>query len=325
MRRSGNNSSSARAGGPGLGAGQAMARAAKIAEGQRGLATRGQLREAGFSRGAIDRATRAGWLRRLHRGVYQVGPLVAPGARELAAVLACGPVSAVSHASAAVLHALLKDRGGHSPVDMKVAGGDRGRMPGIRPHRVVAIDPEDVMSLDGIPVITPLRTVVDLAASAARGEEPVGVVERVVARAEHRGLVTLAALAVALADLRGRPGVAILRAILDLPGGPAFTRSKAEEALLTLIREARLPAPEVNVRLLGFEVDFLWRGARVVVEVDGYAYHASRASFHSDRQRDSRLATAGYRVIRLTWNDITKDRLHTIALLSQAIRPFQLG
>lgn len=70
--------------------------------------------------------------------------------------------------------------------------------------------------------------------------------------------------------------------------------------LLDIVRCARLPRPELNVRMLGHEIDFLWRAERVVAEVDGYAFHASAHSFASDRRRDAELTASGYRVLRFT-------------------------
>jgi very-short-patch-repair endonuclease len=294
-----------------------MAAAMEVAERQLGLITRAQLHAAGFSGGAIDRATASGWLRRVHRGVYRVGPVVAPHSRELAAVLASGP-AAVSHVSAAALRGLLPNRGG-GPVDVKVVGGDRGRVPGIRPHRVAAFGPGEVTMVGVIPVTNPLQTLLDLANLAALGRERVGVVERAVARADRVGLVSLAALAEAVEALCGRAGSGLLRAVLRLPGGPAFTRSAAEEALLALIREAGLPPPAVNASILGFEVDFLWPNHRLVVEVDGFAFHASRASFLADHRRDARLMAAGFRVLRLTWDDVAYDREGTKRLLTRVL------
>jgi predicted transcriptional regulator of viral defense system len=75
---------------------------AKTAGRQHGVATAGQLHAAGFDNAAIKRRCRAGRLHRLHRGVYLVGHAVAPeGAAEVAAVLACGPGTVISHRSAA--------------------------------------------------------------------------------------------------------------------------------------------------------------------------------------------------------------------------------
>jgi len=114
-------------------------------------------------------------------------------------------------------------------------------------------------------------------------------------------------------------GAPLLRQLLNDEGAPAFTRSEAEEKLLDITRTARLPRPELNVNVLGHQVDFLWRSARVVVEVDGYAFHASARSFAADRRRDAELTAAGYRVLRFTWADVTDGCLASVVRLAQAL------
>ena len=73
------------------------------------------------------------------------------------------------------------------------------------------------------------------------------------------------------------------------------------------------------MRIGRHEVDFLWSPQRLVVEVDGFAYHASRAAFERDRLRDAELQAAGYRVIRVTWRQIERRREALIARLAQAL------
>ena len=114
-----------------------------------------------------------------------------------------------------------------------------------------------------------------------------------------------------------RGGTRALRAQLDTR--PALTRSEAEERLLALIRAAGLRPPQTNARLGRFEVDFLWRAHRVIIEVDGYAYHADRITFEADRRRDAELAAAGFTVIRVTWRQIVDRPAETIARIAQAL------
>jgi very-short-patch-repair endonuclease len=99
---------------------------------------------------------------------------------------------------------------------------------------------------------------------------------------------------------------------------PRLTRSEAERRLLELIRAARLPEPETNVRVAGHEVDFLWREYGLAVEVDGYAFHSSRAAFERDRRRDAELYAHGIVVIRVTWTRIADEPAVMIALLARA-------
>ena len=107
--------------------------------------------------------------------------------------------------------------------------------------------------------------------------------------------------------------------MLSREAGPAFTRSEAEERLLRLIRKARLPEPECNVRIAGHEVDFLWRSSGLVVEVDGYAFHGSRAAFERDRRRDADLQAAGLTVARLTWRRLVDEPEAVVAQLARAV------
>ena len=108
-------------------------------------------------------------------------------------------------------------------------------------------------------------------------------------------------LTVLLTRYPKRRGSGTIRTLLTDPSSGVFTRSQAEEKLLELVRAAGLPKPEMNVMLHGYEVDCLWRDARLVVEVDGYAFHGSHRAFVHDRRRDSVIIAAGMRVLRLTW------------------------
>jgi very-short-patch-repair endonuclease len=114
--------------------------------------------------------------------------------------------------------------------------------------------------------------------------------------------------------------LAALRPLLDANATPSLTRSQAEERFLGLIRNAGLPPPESNVVIENLEVDFLWRDARLIVEVDGFAFHSSRTAFERDRARDAVLAAAGYRVVRVTWRQIVDQPEAVIARLAAALR-----
>jgi very-short-patch-repair endonuclease len=88
------------------------------------------------------------------------------------------------------------------------------------------------------------------------------------------------------------------RTLADLGWGPERTRSDLERLFLRICREHGIPTPEVNVRIGPYEVDFLWRAERLVVEVDGYAYHSDRHAFRADRARDRELNRRGLTVVR---------------------------
>jgi len=279
-----------------------------------GLAARAQLLAHGLSRQAVDRMVSTGRLVVVRRGLYQVGPLPAGHAREAAAVLGCGAEARVSHASAAVLQELLDPARARQPVEVTMPRRRRRRMDGVRIHRVRVLLPDEVTVIDGIPVTTPARTLLDIGETLTSRE-----VEQALARALRRRLVTIEQLRRTVERHPRHRGAPLVRRLLDAGDGPAFTRSEAEEKLLELVRKARLSAPEVNVKLLGHEVDFLWQSARVVAEVDGYEFHASERSFAADRRRDAELAAAGYRVLRFTWADLHEGSWATMVRLAQAL------
>jgi very-short-patch-repair endonuclease len=116
-----------------------------------------------------------------------------------------------------------------------------------------------------------------------------------------------------------RSGTALLRALLAEEKPLAWTRSEAEKRFLKLIEEARLPRPQGNVRVEGHQVDFVWRAQRIVVEVDGFAFHSSRPRFENDRRRDGILTAAGFRVIRVTWRQMEHEPIATLVRVGQAL------
>lgn len=282
---------------------------------QHGVVTRAQLLEGGLTRRKVERRVQGKRLRPLHRGVYLAGPVAPPRAREMAALLSCGTGAVISHRSAAVLWRLLPDRGERQPVDVTTPGADRGRRAGIRGHRSSVLPAEEVTVAQGIGVTAPARTLLDLASGVSGGDVSQRELEQALARAERQQLVEEEELRSVIVRHPSGRGTLVLRRMLQSIQ-PALTRSEAEESFLALVRKATLPAPEVNVVVGRHEVDFLWRSRGVAVEVDGFAFHSSRARFEADRRRDAQLAADGIQVIRVTWRQITDEREAMIARLA---------
>lgn len=286
--------------------------ASNIAAGQHGVVARTQLLAAGATPRRIQLRVESGRFRPLHRGVYLVGSVVPPRAIPLAACLACGPGTVISHRSAAVLWGLVAAETGDRVVDVTTPG-HRRRRPGVRVHRSRTLPRAEKTRLDGVPVTTVPRTLLDLSVLASAR-----TIERAVAEALARGLTTEARLADCLRRHARLPGSARLGAVLDL-GPPALTRSEAEERFLALVRRADMPRPRVNARIGTYEVDFHWPAARLVVEVDGYGPHHSRRAFERDRRRDATLVARGYSVIRVTWREMTDQPEKVVFRLGQAL------
>ena len=216
----------------------------------------------------------------------------------MAAALACGAGAVLSHSSAAAAWDLRRLGGGA----IHVTAGRAGRVghEGIRIHRRATLEPDETTSHRGIPITTPVRTLIDLAATL--NGRPL---EQALDRAEQLRLLDFADLAKRIQP--GRPGSPSLQAVLSrYTAGTTLTRSELEERFLRLCDAHGLPRPGTNTRIEGVEVDFVWRNARLIVEVDGYAYHRSPSAFEADRERDVVLALAGWQVLRFTWAQITE-------------------
>ena len=218
----------------------------------------------------------------------------------MAAVMAGGRDAVLSHASAAAAWELRPASGAAIHVTVPRSTG-RERRAGIRVHRSTRLEPAETTTVRAIPVTGAVRTIIDLAAKL-EGRP----LEHVLDLADQRRLVDFAELRRRLADHSGRPGSPSLQAVLSLyTAGSTVTRSEMEERFLGLCDSYGVRRPEVNTRIEGEEVDFAWRDARLIVEVDGYAYHRSPSAFETDRERDVVLAVAGWQVLRFTWTQLT--------------------
>lgn len=292
---------------------------ADLASRQFGVVARGQLAAAGLQSGAIDRRIAAGLLVPLHRGVYAVGhTAIQREGRWIAAVLACGPGSALSHRSAANAVDVRKAE----PPFVEVTsphGRGRGRR-GIVVHRG-QLTADDVVLLRGIiPITTLARTFLDVAEVDSPRE-----LEHQLDRAVQLRRYDGRALDAVISSARGRRGVRPLSAALErLRPEAGATRSWLERLMLMLAADSRIPQPEVNVWLAGQEVDLLWRDAQLVVELDSHAFHTSPTAFEKDRKRDVELRALGYTVYRFTWRQVTREPRWVADHVARALAPAAL-
>jgi very-short-patch-repair endonuclease len=283
-----------------------------VADFQLGLITKPQLHVAGVRRGSVEWRLATGTLHRRHRGVYLVGhPVAAPGADELAAVLAVGTLTFVSHRSAMALLGLPAAQSGE--VELTVVGRNCRSRDGLRVHRVDTLHPDDRSQRRGIPITAPARTLIDYASTTGTNEA-----ERAIAEAFALNLVTEPQLLAAIDRAPHRAGVAAVRAILGQPRGPKRTRSGGERAMLRLIRAAGLPEPRTNYPVAGFNADFCWPEARLIVEVDGHNFHSDRRTIERDHRRDVVHKDAGYEVIRFTGRQRDDEPLYVVAVIARA-------
>lgn len=176
-----------------------------------------------------------------------------------------GPAPSSRRSAAALWGLRPADRG---RVDVS-ASGRRGRgLDGIDAHRGSGLCLGDTTVSSDIPCTTPSRTLLDLAVVV----DHAGLL-RAIDRAEGLRIFDGTELQGAIRRGVGHPGIRALRAALAACADPALTRSQVEERFLALCETAGIARPRVNaiVEVDGgsIEVDFLWRGARLVVETDG--------------------------------------------------------
>jgi very-short-patch-repair endonuclease len=284
-----------------------------LAARQYGVVSRTQLLDMGVGADQVAARVRRHRLRPLQRGVYLVGPLVVPRTHPMSALLCFGESATVSHWSAAALWQVMEQAAESAAVDVVIPPGERRRRPGVRIHRI-ELQRDEVTELDGIRITTPARTLYDLAGSIGGRD-----LEQAVAEALVRRLTDRSGIAELVKRYGHRPAARRLMALVSADQGPALTRSAAEEALLALIRRGQLPRPEMNVRVHGHEVDLYWRAARLVAEMDGFAFHGSRRRFEADRRRDAELAANGPRVMRVTWRQLENEPEALLVRLAQAL------
>jgi hypothetical protein len=292
-------------------------RVAELAADQWGVLSLDELRACGLTRDAVGVRVRNGRLHRRHVGVYAVGhPGLPLEGQFMAAVKACGPGAVLSHFSAAALLGLVRweDR---SPEVTVTSSGTRLQR-GLRVHRTGALHVDDVTRRRGIPVTSPARTLLDLAAVL-----PYSALRRAVRQAQSLRLVSLRRLTETLIRLGPRRGTRKLRRVLATGYQP--TRSVLEDVVLDLLVTGGLAAPDVNVPLFiaGRRVvpDFRWPEQRLILEADGAAWHDHKLAREDDAERQALLEAHGERVLRVTWQQAMTRRSQTLARVRAAGAP----
>ena len=226
----------------------------------------------------------------------------------MAAVLACGEDAVLSHSSAAVLWRIGYEQRGL--VEISFPSLSRRRRPGIRIHRRPSLNPERDLTCEyGIPVTTPIQTLIDM---SLRLDRP--GIERMINGADKYNLTHPPQLRDALDARAGEPGVTKLRFILDRRTF-RLTKEELERRFLPLARKAGLPPPLTGQFVNEFEVDFYWPNLGLVVETDGLRYHRTPAEQARDRLRDQAHTAAGLTPLRFTHEQVRYEPEHVLAVL----------
>ena len=235
--------------------------------------------------------------------------------RYLAAVMACGPRAALSYRSAADLRRIRPSSG---PIEVSVPEVSR-ELTGVRVHRTRMLDPQDFTVVDGIPVTSVARTLLDLAAVLSPAD-----LEVAIDRAERSGLFDLNAVVDVLERARGKKGASALKRVVAAYES-STQRSELERSFKQLLNPASdIPSPFFNALTDGetgtHEVDALWENHKLAVQLDGFAFHRTRRDREKDALSDADLELAGHRVMRLTWDDVTVNGERTLRRLRLALR-----
>jgi very-short-patch-repair endonuclease len=284
---------------------------ARLAGRQYGVFSSTQARQCDATEALIHRRARSGLWERTAPAVYRL-----PGfpdcwlQRLMIAVLDAGDGAVVSHRAAARLWDL--DGVRVHLVEITVPRARRRYRAAIV-HETAPFTPDECTTVDGLPVTSPVMTLLQLGAVA-----PDDVVERAYESARRRHLVADDDL-IALLDSR-RAGASTLRRVLARrQPDDACTESELETRFVQLVRRAGLPDPRRQQTGDGYRIDFTWPGRRLAVELDGLGFHDGRLRQQHDRTRQNRVVIAGWRILRFTWDDVTRRPEAVVAALRRTL------
>jgi len=229
--------------------------------------------------------------------------------------MSCGPDAVLSHRAAAALHGIADALTG--PIDVTIPPTTARTRPGLRVYRRTVGAAERAV-VDGVPVTTAERTLLDLAPLLSRKR-----LEAAVNAADKHDLVDPEQLRAALARYAGHRGVVKLRQLLDRHTF-TLTASELEREFLPIVRGAGLDKPRTREWVNGFEVDFHWPELGLVVETDGLRYHRTPATQARDRLRDQTHTAAGLTPLRFTHAQVRYEPRHvrdTLVAVGRRLRP----
>jgi len=262
-----------------------------------GTATRAELLRADVSSDQIQTRIGNGSLIPEYPGTYRIGH-AAPSreASYMAATKAGGEGTFISGRPAGHALGLVKGK----PPAPEVISAKHLQLKGLKSTCCSILSREDTMRWKGIPVTSPPRTLVDLAA--------VLNAEALAHACHEAGVRYGTAPRHVEAILKRRPntpGAAKLRAIIA--GDQKITLSRLERGFLKRLRENGLPLPQTNVRAGTKRVDCRWPDHRLTVELNSFTFHNSRKSWEGDYQREREARDRGDEFRKFTWTDVFEN------------------
>jgi hypothetical protein len=289
-------------------------RLAAMARRQHGTITREQLLASGASERSLRRFLQDGVLERAASGVYIVAGSPATWHQRVAVeVHRAGSLAVVSHRAAAGLYQLDRFRQIHLDISAPWATARTGT--DVRLHRTVDLPARDRTVVDGLPVTTPTRTLIDMGryVSATR-------LGSMMDDAVRRGLSTYEALGSRHAELarRGRDGIRTAAAALaERPTGAPVPGSPFEVGVRRLLLQAGVPEPVLQHPAecdgITYLLDLAWPPLLVAVECDGFRFHQTPEQLEWDDRRRTELGRRGWLVHHVTWRQYRRDPEQLVA------------
>jgi hypothetical protein len=284
-----------------------------LVRGQHGVVSRRQLMGVGYTRRELEQRLHGGRLHHISNGVYAVGRReLTPHGRWMAAVLACGDGAVLSHRSAAELWGIGREERGR--IEVSIRRRSKIGRSGLKVRSRPSLPSRSLVRRHGIPVTSPVQTLIDLAM-----ELKLLRLERAVNEADKLDLVDPETLRRALDAYVGMPGVKTLRTLLDRHTF-RLSDSDLEIFFRPLAIAASFPVPLTKHRVLGYETDFYFPDQGLIVETDGLRYHRTPSQQSRMVKRDQTHQAAGLRVLRFTHWQIAYEPNEVTAILRQ-IRP----
>jgi very-short-patch-repair endonuclease len=289
------------------------------AETQYGVASRSQALTCGMTTGEIERRVTDRRVDVLFPGVYRVAGSAPTGRqRAMAATLWLGGDALVSHLTAATLLRLerVKTTELHVTIPNATRRGRTGHA--LHVHRTTSLQRIDRTVVDGIPCTSATRTILDCAPML--DDE---TLEIAFEHARRMRLTSPAALARRAEQLcgSGKPGsTAIKRLLSHQLDGERPTESTLEVLAGRLLRRSALVRPTRQLWVGRFRIDFAWVPQLFGVECEGFEVHGRRLQWKRDKRRTATLERMGWRLMFVTWEDVTQHPEETLERIAIALR-----
>jgi hypothetical protein len=301
-------------------------RLAEVARAQWGVFSRAQAIKAGLGAAAISRRTGSGSWVRVFPGVYRGASTPESwNGRLLAACLWAGDGAVVSHRTAARLHGLegLPTGKRGDPVELTVPLAKTGRAPGVLLHRSRKLERLDKSAINGIPVTSLGRTLVDIAPMLDEKHLSMALDSGL---ARHTSIdVRMLRRVLGRLKAKGRAGTALLEKVLDARSEDAVHLDSAlERRFLAALKSAKLPRPSEHHDVVDggrhvAELDFAYPRRRIGIQLNGGNIHRQKARWERDQEQSSDLAALGWCVLNVTWSQLEKSEAAVLERVARAL------